>query len=257
MIRILLLSSAAIVGLLALSDLSEAESQTKTIDGKQLEIRTTCVKTVTIEPQADLTGKIIVEATAKRADELGAITLTSGDAARIERKGRCDNDQEITLVLNIKVPTGMPLDIRETGSGDYTIGAMAGPLKARFAGSGDLKAEEFTSVELEIAGSSDAEFGKINGPTSLSIHGSGDVKIASGTMPSLKVAVAGSGDVQMAAGDIGTLEVQVAGSGDVDLHATAQTASLNTAGSGDIRVAKVTGNVSQHSAGSGEIRIGG
>jgi hypothetical protein len=257
MMRILLLSSAAVIGLFALCDFSEAESQSKTIEGRQLEIRTTCVDKVTIEPQSDLVGKIIVEATAKRAEELAAVTLSSGDTARIERKGSCDDDEKITLTLDIKVPAGMPLDIRESGSGDYTIGAMAGPLKARFSGSGDLKGEEFTSVELEISGSSDAEFGKITGPANLSIHGSGDVKIASGTMPSLKVAVAGSGDVEMDSGEIGSLEVSVAGSGDVILHATAQTASLASAGSGDIRVAKVTGNISQHSAGSGEIHIGG
>jgi hypothetical protein len=258
MTRTLLLASACIAGLLAATQ-SEAASESKTIDGKQLELRTNCVKKVEIEPQADLAGRISIEATADSSEELTPLAFISGDTARIERKGNCESGifKKPTLVLTVKVPAGMPLDIRDGGSGDYAIGSVGGPLKARLAGSGNLTGGDFTSVDLEVSGSSDVKFDKITGPTGLSIHGSGNVKIGTGTIPSLTVSIAGSGDVEMGAGEIGSLAVSISGSGDVRLHATAQTASLMSSGSGKIAISKVTGSISQRSSGSGEIRVGG
>jgi hypothetical protein len=256
--RVVILSGLLVTGV-ALTARADAASQSWTVDGTQLEMNTICAERVEIEPQAGLVGKIIVEATAERVEELTPVTVTGGETARVERTGSCDGNllHKITLNLSIKVPAGMPIDFRNGGSGDYSIGSVGGPLKARLSGKGDLTGGDFTSLDLEIAGSSDVTLGKLAGPASINIHGSGDVRIDSGTMPSLKIAVAGSGDVAMSAGEIGSLDVSVAGSGDVTLHATAQTASLSSAGSGDIVIGKVTGNVNQRTAGSGEIHIGG
>ncbi len=255
--RFVLLATVAFIGLASMIDFSDAASESKTIDGKALEIRTGCVKTVEIQPRSDLVGKITVDATADRTEEIDGVTLTSGDTARIERRGDCGDNEKITLELKIGVPAGTPLEIHNSGSGDYVLGAVGGPLKAQFSGSGDIKGGTFTSIDLAISGSSDADLDHIDGPASFTIHGSGDVKIGTAKSSNMKIAVSGSGDVELGSGVLGDLDVSVAGSGDVVLHAVVETANLATAGSGDIKVDKVNGNVRQRSAGSGEIRIGG
>ncbi|HVJ50875.1 MAG TPA: DUF2807 domain-containing protein [Aliidongia sp.] len=257
MTRFLILGTTAIIALLALSDLARAESTSQTVEGEQLDIRTSCVKSVTIEPQAGLAGKVLVQATAASAEELAPLSFAGGETALIERKGNCGGFNEPTLVIDIKVPAGMPLDIHNGGSGDYVIGSVGGPLKAEFAGSGDLHGGDFTALQLAISGSSDVELGKLDGPVSIDIHGSGDARIGTAMAPDLKIAIAGSGNVEIEGGEIGNLDVAIAGSGDVRLNATAKEAALRTAGSGDIEVAHVTGNITQHSTGSGSIRING
>ncbi len=124
------------------------------------------------------------------------------------------------------------------GSGDLTLGAVAGPAVLQMAGSGDVRLEHVSGrLEARLAGSGDVVAGRVDGPVQASIAGSGDVHIAAGRVPAVQVETAGSGDFVFN-GEAGSL-------------------SARTAGSGDIHVARVTGPVSRASAGSGEITVGG
>jgi hypothetical protein len=249
---------AAAVTLLAFSS-ARAETISRTIDGKSLSIEVSCVDKVDIQPQADLAGKVTVEATSTDASLLTDFAFTGGETASVTRdRHTCVsilNDRPKVLV-SIKVPAGMAIGIKNGGSTDYTIGAVGGGLHARLAGSGTVTAETVTDLELNIAGSSDARIAQLSGPTDIRIAGSGDVRIANATIPSLKIDVRGSGNVSVDQGRIGTLSAAVAGSGDLRIKADVQDATLSTVGSGSIDVTKVAGTLSSSKAGSGSIRIG-
>ncbi len=255
--RILLSASAIFIGLLALCDGAVAASASKVLDGKALDIRTGCVSSVEIEPRSDLAGKITIEASADHADEIDALTFGSGDTARIERRGNCIDHQKITLVLKLGVPAGTPLDIVNSGSGDYRVGDVGGPLKVLISGSGAFKGGNFTTADLTISGSSDASLAQIEGPARFTISGTGNIKIGTAQAPEMKIKITGTGKIELASGVIGTLAASVTGPGGVTLHATADTAALAMTGPGSIAVDKVTGPVQQHSIGPGSIRIGG
>jgi len=254
-----LLVAAAALTFLAFGP-AQAETVRQTLDGTSLAIDVACVDNVDIQPQAGLAGKVMVEATSSDADDLKDFVFAGGAAASVTRPHHiaCLKITDITrkILVSIKVPAGMAIDIRNGGSTDYVIGPVGGSLHARLAGSGDVAAENVTDLTLNIAGSSDAKIAQVSGPTEIQIAGSGDVKIADATIPSLKIDVRGSGNVSVDQGQIGTLSASVAGSGDLHIKANVQDAALSTVGSGDIDVAKVAGTLSSSKAGSGSIRIG-
>jgi hypothetical protein len=238
---------------------ARAETISQILDGKRLAVAVNCVDRVEIQPDANLAGKIKVEASSSDADDLRDFVFDGGETASVTRERRVCIGLRINrpgVTVAIHVPAGMAIDIKNGGSTDFTVGAVGGALNARLAGSGTLKAETVTDLDLSIAGSSDVQLGRTNGAADIHIAGSGDVKIASAMMPSLKIDVRGSGTVQIEQGEIGTLGAAVAGSGDLTIKAVVKDASLSTVGSGDIEVAKVTGNLTSSKVGSGTIRAG-
>jgi hypothetical protein len=258
MSRTPILAAAATLTLFAFNS-AQAETVGQTIDGTALSVEISCVDKVDIQPRADLAGKVEVLATSTDAALLKDFVFTGGTTASITRDRHVcvstTNDRPKVFV-SIKVPAGMPVDIKNGGSTDYTIGAVGGSLHARLAGSGNVTAEKVTDLDLNISGSSNARIAQLTGPTDIRIAGSGDVKIADATIPSLKIDVRGSGNVSVDQGRIGTLSAAVAGSGDLRIKADVQDATLSTVGSGNIEVAKVAGTLSSSKAGSGSIRIG-
>lgn len=253
------LAAAAVLSLLAFSP-ARAATVNQTIEGTSLAIDVSCVDKVDIQPQADLVGKVMVGATSSNADDLKDFVFTGGTTASVTRPSHpvCIKITDTTrkILVSIKVPQGMAIDIKDAGSTDYAIGTVGGSLQARMAGSGNVAAEAVTSLDLDIKGSSDARIGHLSGPADIRIAGSGDVKIGEVTIPSMKIEVRGSGNVSVDAGRIDALAASVAGSGDLHIQATVKDASLSSAGSGDIEVTKVTGSLSSSKAGSGSIHAG-
>ncbi|HLZ67383.1 MAG TPA: DUF2807 domain-containing protein [Aliidongia sp.] len=235
---------------------AHADSVNQTLDGKRLDIEVTCVDRVEIQPQAGLAGKVTVEAHSDRDGELKDFVFAGGETASVSRKRQVCTSDGPKVTVSVRVPAGMPLDIKSGGSTDYTIGAVGGPLDAHLAGAGNLKAEAVSDLYLTIAGFSNARLSQVTGATDIRIAGSGDVKIGSATMPSLKIDVRGSGNVQVDQGQIGTLDAGVTGSGNLNIKAVVKDANLSSVGSGDIQVAKVTGSLQTNKAGSGSIRAG-
>jgi hypothetical protein len=257
----LILSSVLLTGFAA-SMPAGAETLSKTLDGTQLELHLSCVKSVTIDPQPDLQGKVEITASAESHDELDPIDFTGGTTARIQRQGQCGDSflglsrHQPSLTLAIKIPPAMPIDLHDAGSGNYTIGPVGGPLKIELAGSGDIKATDGTALDLRINGSGSLNLDRLDGPGKIDIRGSGDVTIEGGVMPTLAIDLRGSGDIKISGGEIGTLAASIAGSGDIHIDGTVKDASLSSAGSGDIEIAKATGSVQSSKAGSGSIHIG-
>ena len=236
---------------------AHAETLSRTLSGKRLDLRLSCVKSVDIQPSDSLQGKIQVEASADRQDELTPLSFTEGETAGIERKGNCSGlFERPTLTISIKVPSATPIALDAGGSGSYRIGPVGAALKIGLSGSGDLEAANSTDLDLRLSGSGSLRLQRLDGPGRIEVYGSGAATLDAVAMPSLSVTVHGSGDIKVGPGDIGTLDASLTGSGMLRVAGTVKDATLSTTGSGMIDIAKATGAVHQHKTGSGRITVG-
>jgi hypothetical protein len=148
-----------------------------------------------------------------------------------------------------------PLTVEAVGSGDVRA-ADAGVVRAKLSGSGDLSVGRVAgAAELSLAGSGDLRSGPVGGPLSADLAGSGDVDVASVSGP-VRSRVASSGDVRIHGGRTPDLQVSLAGSGDFDFRGSAGRVTASVAGSGDVRIAHADGPVSRSVVGSGEVQVG-
>ena len=267
----LVMGMLAAAGLAAATGALAAEKDW-TVDGTALSVTTPCAKTVSIEPATSLSGKIEISASAQHQEEIDQLAISGGSRASIGSKERhCKGNGPhlsfgganigittgSTLELIVKVPTGAALEIKESGSADYRIGAVDGPLKAELHGSGDIDAEKVRDVVVHQTGSGDARFDTITGNIEGKITGSGDFEVAHADSPAAVYSLTGSGNVEIEEGKIGSLSVTISGSSDVSVRASVTDADLTLRGSGDVALREVTGHVQQTVHGSGRIDIGG
>ena len=148
-----------------------------------------------------------------------------------------------------------PLAVNAAGSGDSRVDG-AGEVHAQLAGSGDLTVGPVAGpADLSLAGSGDVSAGAVGGPVRLSLSGSGDVTVAQVNAP-VVASIASSGDVRIHGGRTPELKVSIAGSGDFSFGGEAGRLSASVVGSGDVRVAHVDGPVSKSVIGSGEVTVG-
>jgi hypothetical protein len=147
------------------------------------------------------------------------------------------------------------LQFANAGCGDWTVGNVKGPLSARQAGSGDQRAGSAGSADVRIAGSGDVSLGQVAGGLNAEIAGSGDVHARS-INGDLKSRVAGSGDVTVDGGRARAMQVSIAGSGDVVFGGVADSLEARVMGSGDVTAGRVTGSLRKSIMGSGDVRIG-
>ncbi|HEY1561693.1 MAG TPA: DUF2807 domain-containing protein [Caulobacteraceae bacterium] len=147
------------------------------------------------------------------------------------------------------------LELSNAGCGDWTVANVAGPIRVRMAGSGDVHAGAAGSAEVHISGSSDVFLRDVRDGLETSSSGSGDLRVISLNGP-LHVHIAGSGNVLATTGQVTDMTVGVAGSGDVKFGGVAQRLDASVVGSGDVRVGRVTGPVTRHIAGSGSVTVG-
>jgi hypothetical protein len=262
-----------------------------TIDGASLAIVSPCAKTVTIEPSSDLAGKIEIAATAKRQSELDQLDITGGAIAAIGLQGghckgkgphisfsflRLGIESGPSLAITVKVPAGMAIDIKESKSTEYDIGAIGGALALDLSGTGDVSVDDAKDPVMHLSGSGDVQLdrvsgkleGRLSGSGDLSIahaevsdadlanSGSGDLSVDEGDFASLAIRLSGSGDASVGEGKIGLLTVISSGSGDAQIDAVAADADLSAGGSSDIAVHSVTGQLKQVRHGSATIKIG-
>lgn len=147
------------------------------------------------------------------------------------------------------------LEFANAGCGDWIIGNVAGALEINQAGSGTVRTGSAASAKVSLAGSGDASIGAVAGDLDARIAGSGDIKAAS-VGGDLEASIAGSGDVNVANGRARRMQASIAGSGDVVFGGVAGSLEARVMGSGDVRAARVTGEVSRQVMGSGDVRVG-
>jgi hypothetical protein len=260
------------------------------LDGGALAIVTPCAKTVSIEPSPDLAGKVEVSAAGRRS-EIDQLAVTGGATASIGAQGgkckgggahfsfslfRLGLDTGPSLAITVKVPAGTAIDIKESKSTDYDIGAVGGGLTLDLSGSGDVSVAEAKDPVVRLSGSGDAQLDKVSGTldgrltgsgdlsigradvsvANLASSGSGDLSVDEGDFTAITVRLTGSGGLSLGAGKVGSLTLASSGSGDAQIDSVVGDADLSASGSGDIEVHEVTGQVKQAHHGSASIKIG-
>jgi len=236
---------------------AQAAERNWDISGQSLRISTPCAKQVTIEPAADLQGKVEVRANASRQEEIDRLTVNGGAVATIDKNATCGNgwmSAKPSLVLTIRVATGMPLRIEEGGVADYDIGAVGGPLDLALTGSGNAHAINAAPLKVALTGSGDLKIGEVSGKIEGKASGSGNLSIGKANGQGADLVGSGSGDISIGGGAIGPVNAILRGSGNLTLPATGSLELLMT-GSGNATFQQVSGAIEAQSSGSGNLLI--
>jgi hypothetical protein len=250
----------AIVALASVSMVSSAQAAEKSwsVQGSSLKIATPCAKTVDIQPGGEA-RQIKVAATADHGEEIDQLKINGGEPATIDVGGaRCWLSgllyEKPTLVLTIKVPDGMAIEVNDGGSARYTIGAVGGALALTYSGSSGVKAVNSKDLTITVSGSGTSEIGDVDGKLKAKVSGSGDLSISHLHASASELTLSGSGNIKVADGDAGALSGSVSGSGNLALPAAAG-AHLNASGSGDIAVKSVKGMFDAKLSGAGNLSV--
>lgn len=253
---------------------AHAATKTETLSGTRLVLKLDCPVQVTIDPDPGLSGQISVEARAENKDELDNVHFTGGDTALVEQHAHCADEgfhfgfsfnpfadvhvDETSLKLAVKVPEGLPIELKVVRAGKYEIGDVGGPLKLDLSGASEVKAGRLSALDAVSAGAAAIEIEHLDGPGSIDLRGGGGVSIKHGKMPSLTLESRGAGALEVKGGQIGTLDVELAGAGaaDIGAHVTGD-ANLKIMGVGAIEVKKVDGTVHKEVDGLGTIDVKG
>lgn len=267
--KVLMGMLAAAAGMAAATGALAAE-KSWTVDGAALAVTTPCARNVSIEPSSALSGKIEIDASAEHQAEIDQLAVQSLSRVSISSsEKRCKgNGPHIsvggvnvgittgpTLELIVRVPAGTPIEIKESDSADYRVGAVDGPLKVELQGSGDIDAERVKDLHVQLTGSGDAQFDTVAGRIDGRTTGSGEFRVVRADSPAADFTLTGSGGVTIEGGKIGALTISVTGSSDVAIDAGVADADLILRGSGDVALRNVTGQVRQTVKGSGQVEI--
>lgn len=258
-----------IVSMLAVTGASAAE-RSWTVSGQSLNISGPCAKAVSIEPSADLQGKIEVQASAEHQQEIDRLSITGGSAATIEKNTEhCYSGSlavdigsvslgfsnfKPTLKLTVRVPAGIAIGVKDGGSGDYSVGAVGGPLDVKMSGSGELHAVNATKLNLALSGSGSATIDDVSGMLASKQSGSGNVTLGRVSVSTSEVALSGSGHFSANDGNAGQVSAKISGSGHLHLPDVGGL-ELATAGSGDSVIRRDNGAVEAKLAGSGKLIV--
>ena len=155
--------------------------------------------------------------------------------------------------LDARIGSVSVADIHINGSGDISIGDVAGALAVQIRGSGDFAARSAQSADVSIAGSGDIAVGDVRGGLGARIAGSGDIVVRSVNGP-VNASLMGSGDVKIGGGRAMPLKVSVLGSGDFSFDGEATDPDISIHGSGSVSVGSYSGTLT--SRGNSNLDIG-
>jgi hypothetical protein len=262
----LLLPALALAGACGLPAIARAD--TASVMGHRLVLTTAGSTDVSIQPDRTLGGTIHLS-----GDSLDCLqTQSVADVAQVNTGGCGDQLSH----LDIAVPPGFDLVLTIAGSGDVTVGDIAGVLAATLNSGGNLTAERAESLTLTLHGSGDASVKRVRGAANIEIDGSGGVTIANATAlvhaslngsgdlgigeitaPAVDIEIGGSGDATLGGGSIDALKAQVSGGGDLAVAARVATADLHATGGSDISLTGPVTRVKRDASGGSSITVGG
>jgi hypothetical protein len=254
---------------------AHADQRALSANGTGLAVDSPCARSVTIEPDPQLHGRVDVTATATHAQELAQLTLTStGNGARLgipegqscwrpveEVEGitlGLANNFKRTLDITIRVPSGAAVSVEESSTAHYALGAIGGPLNLDISGQADLTAASATTIKADLSGGGAVTIGMADGALSLNKSGSAVFRVNGGKLAAAKLDLSGSGDVILAVSGIDALSLENSGSAKVTLSGSVDHAALSLSGSGDVQLnAANIAVLSLESSGSASVRVSG
>lgn len=250
----------AIALMLVLAPVSAyAESSGGRVVGTSLEADVACVSSIDVVADPTLANEVVYSVTAGSQSELDQLSIQGGAVVRLatvsgakcylgggslagfgamidDLLGSGRVPSIASMRLDLRVPVGMPVRVKLSGSGEIAVGETRGPLALDLAGASSARATAVGALDVSIAGTGRVDVGTIDGDA--------------------RVSVAGNGSIGIASGRVGSLWVRIAGSGTVKVGADVADADLTILGTGSIDVAKATGDVQRNVSGIGRISIG-
>lgn len=140
------------------------------------------------------------------------------------------------------------LDVALSGSGELQIRhGHVSSMSATATGSSDLSTGDavIDNAHVQLAGTGELTMGMVAGGLDAGTSGSGDITIASVTADAVRLTGGGSGDIAIRAGTIGKLTAVRRGSGDLVVQAIVGSGTVSHHGSGDVSVPHVTGTLNR------------
>ena len=194
-----------------------------------------------------------------------SLDVVAGDAsvATVERSGSGDISLgrvagAVTARLagsgDLDVGSAGSVDVEKRGSGAVTLGTVAGGIIARLSGSGDFIAASASTTRIEKRGSGDVTIGAIHGGLSFRSAGIGDVDVASVNGP-VTIETESSGKIHIRGGRAEPLRVALAEYGDFLLDGIAVDPAIAVSGASVIKLQSFIGTFAP--SGTGDIRVGG
>jgi hypothetical protein len=196
------------------------------------------------------TNNLFVHVTIPRGADVHVDDLvgnaTIGDTGGILHFGAAATTAHIGRVKEAHIDVG--------GSGKIYVAQVDGALHLDVGGSGKIVVGSTQSVDADIAGSGDVTLGPIAGGLKLDIAGSGDVSAPRVNGP-VHVEIAGSGSVKIADGTADPLHVEIMGAGNFTFGGMAVDPHVEAVGSGSVKLKAYKGKL--NSEGMSNIQIGG
>jgi hypothetical protein len=229
--------------------------------GGRFAVDSSCARHVSIQPNASVVGRVVVDATADNQDELDQLALESGPAAKLhvpsDHCWRDDAGAAFTRTLNItvQVPAGFDISVDEGGGVIYDIGGVGGALVLDLSGGVTLKADRASALTVDLSAGGQANIASVNGPVKAVISGGGFIGIISATASTLGLELSGGGTFTVGQGSIDKLAVDISGGGRAHIGATVRDAAFDVSGGGSVSVTKVTGTVHKDISGAGSVTI--
>jgi hypothetical protein len=229
--------------------------------GSSLGIDSSCARQVTIQPDASLSGRAVVDANADHPEETAQLVFDSGRAAKLHVAAEHCWRPTVwsglpTLNISVRVPPGFPIDIEESGGVEYQLGDIGGPLELDLSGGVRLHGGRATSLQADLSGGGEITLASLDGNVKAEISGGSTIAVKTGSLPALSLDISGGGGFQLDAGTVGKLELDLSGGGGAKIGATVGDAALEVSGGGTVNIAKVTGNLTKDVSGSASVNVG-
>lgn len=259
--RIILASALLSLALTALPPASHAASRHLDGSGDSFAVESPCARSVTIQPDPGLTGKVVIDATADHEEELAQLLLKDGHPLTLRHAGHeCwqperESDFEETLALVIRVPPGMGVAVAESGGAEYAIGALQGPLTLTISGGVKLHADSTASLTVDLNGGADIDIAHVAGNAKADISGGGNITIDQATLQDLTVQVSGGGGFTLRNGSTERATIDLSGAAMVKVGGTTKDATVDLSGAGAVHFGKVTGKLTKDVSGWGSVTV--
>jgi hypothetical protein len=255
--------SAAILFLAIAAMPASAIAASRHLEGnaESFAIESPCARSVTIEPDPALTGKVAIEATADHGEEVDQLLLENGHALKLHHAGReCwaparTSDWEETLALVIHMPPAMPLSVEESDGAEYTIGALTGPLTLDISGGVKLHADSSAALTIDLSGGADIDIAQVSGSAKADLSGGGNITIGQATLQDLTLQVSGAGGFTLRNGNVDRANIDLSGAASVKVGGTTKDATVSLSGAGSVHFGKVTGQLKKDVSGWGSVTV--
>ncbi len=146
------------------------------------------------------------------------------------------------------------VNVAKRGSGDVTLGPIARGFTANMRGSGEIDVHSAATAVIEKRGSGDVRFGTVRGEFSYKSAGIGDVDISFVDGP-VTIETTNSGKIYIHAGNADPLRVSLAEYGDFTLDGVAVDPELVVTGASIVKLQQYVGEFK--ASGAGDIRVAG